>query len=124
MNSRLIRALLCVIGMLLVANLLRPATAQTKSPATPDVLRAQMIELVDAAGRRRASLKVEADGETLLRLFDERGTIRVKLGAGLDGSGLILMDNNTEPAVHVLARGDAASIALSAPKKAPRVIEP
>jgi hypothetical protein len=37
-------------------------------------------------------------------MADRNGTIRVKLGAGDDGSGLLLADELTEPAVHLVAR--------------------
>lgn len=40
----------------------------------------------------------------MLQLSDQNGTIRVKLGAGEDGSGLMLADEATEPAIHLIAR--------------------
>jgi hypothetical protein len=66
------------------------------------VLRAQLIELVDARGMTRASLKTEGEG-VVFRLMDERGQIRVKLGAGEKGSGLLLADETTEVGIHLLA---------------------
>jgi hypothetical protein len=36
--------------------------------------------------------------------MDPSGTIRVKLGADANGSGLLLLDETTEPAVHMIAR--------------------
>ncbi|HEY7461005.1 MAG TPA: hypothetical protein VIC59_03915 [Gemmatimonadota bacterium] len=50
------------------------------------------------------NLLVEPDGEVAFRLLDQNGTIRVKLGASEDGSGLLLLDETTEPGVHVVAR--------------------
>ena len=91
----------------------RPAVAQTGSV----VLRAQAIELVDSRGRVRAQLNVEADGEVLLRLRDENGTIRLKLGASEDGSGLVMMNERTEPAVHVLAKRNGTSLSLQRGEK-------
>jgi hypothetical protein len=71
----------------------------------PDpVLRGQALELVDAAGQVRSRLDVEKDGQVVFRLLDQRGTIRVKLGAGEDGSGLVLLDERTEPGIHLVAR--------------------
>jgi hypothetical protein len=35
---------------------------------------------------------------------DASGTIRVKLGAGNGGSGLILLDETTEPGVQIIPR--------------------
>lgn len=77
----------------------RPAAAQ---PAA-SVLRAEAIELVDARGRVRAQLNVQSNGEVVFRLRDSTGTIRVKLGAGEEGSGLLLANEATEPGVHILA---------------------
>lgn len=76
------------------------SAAQAVSP----VLRARTLELVDAQGRVRSRLNVEPGGEVVFRLFDQSGTIRVKLGAGEDGSGLVLNDETTEPGVHIIAR--------------------
>ena len=76
--------------------------AQAAAPAVQPVVRAQLIELVDAKGQVRAQLKTEAD-EVIFRLRDSEGQIRVKLGAGGRGSGLLLIDERTEPGVHLLA---------------------
>jgi hypothetical protein len=63
-----------------------------------------MLELVDEKGQIRSSIKVESDGESVLPMFDKKGTIRVKLGAGDSGSGILLADETTEPGVHLMAR--------------------
>ena len=52
------------------------------------VLRAQKIELADAGGVTRARFTTEENGEVVLRLMAANGELRVKLGAGNDGSGL------------------------------------
>lgn len=96
---------LLVLGVVLHE---RPAEAK----AVPKVVRAQMIELVDGRGVRRASLKVEPQGAVVFRLFDETGTIRVKLGAGEDGSGLLLANEATEPGVHILATRERTWLSL------------
>ena len=75
-------------------------TAQTGTP----ILRGRALELVDDRGQVRSRLNVEPTGEVVLRLFDKNGTIRVKLGAGEDGAGLMLADEATEPAIHLIAR--------------------
>jgi hypothetical protein len=110
MKPQAILAALIALVLLLLGVVLdgRPAEAS----AVPNVLRARMFEVVDARGVRRASLKVERDGAILFRLFDETGTIRVKLGAGADGSGLLLADETTEPGVHLLATGQGTWVAL------------
>jgi hypothetical protein len=62
------------------------------------------LEMVDAAGQVRGQFTVEPDGEAVFRLRDQRGTIRARLGASNDGSGLILIDKTTNPGVQILAR--------------------
>lgn len=68
------------------------------------ILRGRGLELVDATGRVRAQFRVEPDGEAVFRIFDGDGTIRVKLGAGAHGSGLLLLDETTEPGVQIIKR--------------------
>jgi hypothetical protein len=63
-----------------------------------------VLELHDERDQVRARLSVEPEGEVVLRLIDRTGTIRVKLGAGEDGSGLLLLDEATEPGVQLIAR--------------------
>lgn len=68
------------------------------------ILRGRGLELVDAAGQVRAQFNVEPDGEAVFRMRDANGTIRVKLGAGNAGSGLLLIDETTEAGVQIIAR--------------------
>lgn len=70
------------------------------------------LEIIDASGNRRMQVTSEPDGEVVLRLRDRNGTIRVKLGAGGDGSGLLLLDNAPEPGVHILATKRGTSLTL------------
>jgi hypothetical protein len=84
-------ALLPVVGAVLHE---RAAGAQT----VPDVVRAQAFELVDASGQVRATLDVRG-----LKLLDANGTIRAKLGADVDGSGLVLANEQTKVGIHALA---------------------
>lgn len=88
------------------------------------MLRARMIELVDDRGQVRADLKVETGGEVVFRMRDAKGTIRVKLGASEDGSGLLLLDDRTEPAVHLLAKRTGTTVTLAERGKEKRVIKP
>jgi hypothetical protein len=85
---------------------------QITAPDTAPVLRAQAIELVDEAGQVRSRLNVEDNGEVVFRLLDQDGTIRVKLGAGRDGSGLVLNNDATEPGVQILAVAAGSSLRL------------
>ena len=106
----------------------RPTTAQTTTP----ILRARALELVDDRNVVRVRLNVK-DSE--LNLFDKNGIIRVKLGAGDDGSGLVLSEGGTEAArgyVQIIARQKAlsatipttTSITLKAADGRQRVIKP
>lgn len=90
----------------------------------PDTVRARAIELVDQQGRVRAQLKVEPDGEAVFRLRDTRGEVRVKLGAGGDGSGLVLLDGATEPGIRMLAKDSGTSLTLTSRSGQRRVIVP
>jgi hypothetical protein len=94
---------LLVVNLVLLTLLFNRQRASAAQAIEP-VLRARALELVDAHGRVRSRLNVESDGEVIFRLFDQTGTIRVKLGADKDGSGLVLNDETTEPGVHIIAR--------------------
>jgi hypothetical protein len=123
-----------VVAGLLTTNvlLLAFAAARPAPGGTPqDVLRGRALELIDERGRVRASLDVDETGEVLLRLRDRSGTIRVKLGAAEHGSGLLLLDEATEPAVHIVARRTpttnrpgTTSIILRGAGTRPHVIRP
>jgi hypothetical protein len=85
---------------------------QAVAPSAAPILRAEAIELIDASGKVRSRLNVEESGEVVFRLVDEDGTIRVKLGASRDGSGLLLNNDATEPGVQILATGTGSSLML------------
>jgi hypothetical protein len=94
---------LTAINLVLLAGSVTQARSSA-APAIEPVLRARMLELVDDRGRLRSRLNVEADGTVVFRLFDQTGTIRVKLGADQNGSGLVMTDETTEPGVHIDGR--------------------
>jgi hypothetical protein len=96
---------LIVLGVLLQD---RPADAR----AVPAVLRAKTIELVDGRGHWRAQLKVERGGQVVFRLRDQNGIIRTKLGADENGSGLLLLDEQTEPGIHLVASRNGTTATL------------
>lgn len=98
--------------------------ARLDAQADGAVLRGRVLELVDEAGRTRSRLNVESDGEVVLRLFDRNGTIRVKLGAGVDGSGLVLLNDETEPSVHLLAKAGGGTVTLRGKGGQERVLAP
>ncbi|MCI0348337.1 MAG: hypothetical protein L0Z53_02840 [Acidobacteriales bacterium] len=127
MKERATQVLLAIVSVLLAAQLFRSAPLAVKAEdtaAAPAIVRAQVIELVDDQGQTRAQLKVEPDGEAVLRMRDAKGTIRVKLGASESGSGLLLLDGSTEPAVHLLAAPSGTSVTLAQRGREKRVIKP
>lgn len=93
---------LTLINLVLLLLIARAGNTTTQE-VTP-TLRGRALELVDDRGQIRSRLNVESSGEVVLRLLDQNGTIRVKLGAGDGGSGLLLADEETEPGVHIIAR--------------------
>lgn len=99
----------------------RDAVAQQ---GAPPVVRAGAFELVDDAGAVRGQFMITPDGETLLRMRDARGEVRVKIGAAEDGSGLVLMDQSTEPGLHILAKRGSTFISLTNTDGTQRVIRP
>lgn len=101
-----------------------PHVRLTAAPTLPSVIRAQAIELVDERGQIRAQLNVESNDEVVFRLRDPRGTIRVKLGASEEGSGLLLVNESTEPGVHILAKRSGTSVTLTGRGGQRRVITP
>ena len=120
---------LLIINLLLLVLFFTQQQSSAAQAIAP-VLRARTLELVDTHGRVRSRLSVESDGEVIFRLFDQAGTIRVKLGASESGSGLVLTDETTEPGVHILARRaplagrKTTSITLTSANGRQRVITP
>ncbi|MGH2588091.1 MAG: hypothetical protein ACRDJE_24485 [Dehalococcoidia bacterium] len=91
----------------------RSTGAQRDVQVDGSVIRGRVLELVDESGQVRSRLGVEPDGEVVFRLLDEAGTIRVKLGASADGSGMVMLDNGTEPAVQMLATTAGPTVTLT-----------
>jgi hypothetical protein len=56
--------------------------------------------------------------------MDETGTIRVKLGASKDGSGLVLVNDATELGVQILATASGSSVKLRSPDGREQTIAP
>lgn len=97
---------------------------RASAASDPGVVRARAIELVDEKGRVRGQLNVESSGEAVFRLRGPDGEIRVKLGAGGDGAGLLLLDGATEPGIHMLAKSSGTSLTLASRGGQRRVITP
>ena len=120
MNTHRLASALTVINLiLLIVLVIRSQTIATQR--VPDVLRVQAFELVDSNGRVRAQLNIdETTGEVIFRLRDENEN----MGASEEGSGLLLINNLTEPGVHLLAKQDDTSLTLMNQGGVTQVIEP
>jgi hypothetical protein len=123
MRIQRIAATLTAINLILLLTTLAQARAIGAQSTNP-VLRGRVLELVDEHGQMRARLNVESNGEVVFRLLGQRGTIRVKLGASEDGSGLVLANDATEPGVHILAKAAGSSPRLANKDGRERVITP
>lgn len=134
MKERTTQALLVVVGVLLGAILMRlgpaPAISATKAGEAgkagkaPAVLRAQAFELVNKQGKVVAQLHLGEDGGGNLRLRSGNGTVRVKLGATADGSGLLLCDKWSDPAVSLVSKESGTSVTLAQRGKKELVLRP
>ena len=129
MNSHITNSLLALVAVLLLAHLvtaldLQPNSTARATTGVADVVRAKLIELVDDRGQVVAQLHKGEDGGGQLRLRSGSGTVRVKLGSTSDGSGLILMDSESEPAIwHSVSRA-GTSVTLAQKGKDRRVLAP
>lgn len=129
MNLRTTNGLLLAAVVLLGANLaaqvgLIPPARAAAADLASDVVRARLIELVTTDGRVVGQLYTSEDGSGNLRLRGGNGEVRVKLGATKDGSGLVLLDKNTEPAVWLEAQSQGTTLTLAQSGKPKRVIAP
>jgi hypothetical protein len=118
--------------LLAVAQQFRPAFAQSE----PAVLRGRGLEIVDAEGRVRASIKVlqpvksqtgEEEAETvLLRLITERGRPSVKIAASETASGLSFAGptGTNDTYVTLGAKGTTSSLKLRSENGHERLIAP
>jgi hypothetical protein len=114
--------LVCLLGQL------HPASA---APEAAPVLRGRGLQIVDDAGRIRASISVlpasAGTAETvLLRLITERGRPSVKIGASEEEAGLALVGPTGTKATYVQlgAKGVVSALKLSNEDGRERVIEP
>lgn len=122
MTQRFLIAL-TIVNLALLAFLLphvAPALADSDAP----VLRGRALEIVDAQGRVRASIKVHA-AETfaptgkkypetvVLRLIDANGRPEVKIAASVQGGGLGLVGRADATQVLLQADETASSLKLT-----------
>jgi hypothetical protein len=112
-----------IVNLCIFINLVSRAEQKNGAADAPNI-RARSIELVDSKGQSRALLSVEANGETVFRLRDAEGTLRIKLGAVKDGSALLLLNDSTEVGIHALAKNNGTSVTLVNKKGEKKIINP
>ena len=99
-----------------------------RAQAVPDMLRARGLEIVDDRGIVRAQIVVQQnDGGVLFRLIDQQRKPLVKLGAGADGSGLMLTGDPARQdwnGIQVLAKPGGSTLRLLNLDGKERVIKP
>jgi hypothetical protein len=135
MNRATLLALTVVNLVLLLVTIslqLRPAFAQSDT----SILRARGLEIVDAEGRIRASIKVlpatkaqngDEQAETvLLRLITERGRPSVKIAASEPSSGLSFAGPTGTKDTYVIleSKGTASALKLRSENGREQVIAP
>jgi hypothetical protein len=97
-------------------NALMVLTAWTRQStgSSPDVVRAQRLDLVDRQGRVKGQLYLGEDGSGQLRLRNAKGEVAVKLGAlESGGSSLLLLDPTVEPGIILSAGAEGSDIRAS-----------
>lgn len=113
-----------VVGMVAFWSQMSVARAQP----VPEMLRAKGLEIVDARGIVRAQIIVEPnDGGVLFRLIDQQRKPLVKLGAGADGSGLMLTGDPARQdwtGIQVLAKPGGSTLRLLNLDGKERLIKP
>ena len=126
MSSRVSQSLLAVIAILLAAHLFPRSGRLAGAEAAPvhDVVRARSIEILAPDGQIVAQIHTAADGAGQIRLRSGSGEVRVKLGASSDGSALVLLDGDTEPALWLATDRAGSRISLAQKGKETRVLAP
>lgn len=129
MNRRTNQVLLAAVFVLVAAHLFRSAPGVNsaggeEAGSPPAVIRAQAFELVNKQGKVVAQLYLGEQGGGNIRLRSADGTIRVKLGATDEGSGLLLCDDNAEPAVMLASNKTGTSATLAEKGKEKLVLKP
>ena len=115
--------------MMFILGYVRPATAGSSG----QILRGRGLEIVDAAGRIRASISVHpptrVDGKdypetVLLRLTDPKSGPVVKLTAAENGSALGLSDDSEKGGVQIYARETGSFLKVVSKDGREQVIKP
>src|SRR3954449_12556088 len=116
-----------LVLLIVLLGQLNPLSAQEPAP----VLRGRALQIVDDAGRVRASLSVLPAGEqshetVLLRLITERGRPSVKVGASEDSSGIsVAGPTGTQNSwITLTANGVSSSIVVKSEDGSEQIIQP
>ena len=126
MNARLLIGLTLANAVMLLLSLAHSA-ATVSAQGAPPVLRGRGLEIVDDAGRVRASITVlpadptvkMPDGTTgttetvLLRLINSKGRPNIKIAAHERGAGALVAGDTDPTWVQILAEGGYSSMRLS-----------
>jgi hypothetical protein len=125
-----------VLGLLTAANfallagigLMQMLPGGAMAQSTAGVLRGTGLEIVDAAGRLRASISIqpEVEGTTetvLFRLIHSNGQPSVKIGASMTGAGLSFVGG--DDASHIILEADGTETRLKMVEQGrERLVEP
>jgi hypothetical protein len=137
MNARLLFGLTLLNAVLLALSLVQSGVAAMAQGTAP-ILRGSGLEIVDDAGRVRASITIlpadphvkMPDGTTgtpetvLLRLINSQGRPNIKIAAHERGAGA-LVAGNTDPAwVQILAEDGSAMVRLTNQDGRVQVLKP
>jgi hypothetical protein len=116
-----------LVLLIVLLGQLNPLSAQEPAP----VLRGRALQIVDDAGRVRASLSVLPAGDqshetVLLRLITERGRPSVKVGASEDSSGIsVAGPTGTQNTwITLTADGVSSSIVVKSEDGSEQIIQP
>jgi hypothetical protein len=137
MNARLLIGLTIVNALMLAFTLVHTG-ANAMAQGTPTVLRGRGLEIVDDAGRVRASISVlpadptakMPDGTTgttetvLLRLINSQGRPNIKIAAHERGAGALVAGDTDPTWVQILAENGHTALRLSNQDGRSRLLSP
>lgn len=118
------------VNLVLLLGLLAAQAWPASAQGSPGVLRGSGLEIVDAAGRVRASIAIvppsagEAGETVLLRLIDEAGQPSMKIATSATATGLSFVGGDDLSYVILEADGEKPMLKLSVASGGERVIEP
>ena len=127
--------LLTVLNLILLSFLLLTRTPAALAYTGSGVVRGSALEIVDARGRVRASIKVQP-AETfeptgrkypetvVLRLIDQHGRPEVKIMASVEGGGLSFVGESDAVRAQLHADRAESSLRLTNKARRERLIEP